>query len=589
MLFRYILILSSLFLLILPISIMAEGQKPNTASNPATEPDLYRAKVVYPVTSSKGMVVAQDKLASKVGAEILAKGGNAVDAAVAVGFVLAVVHPSAGNIGGGGFMLVYLADEDRTIAIDYRETAPLAATKDMFLDGEGNVDKRKVRFSHASAGVPGTVAGLHHALVNYGTMTLADVMMPAIKLAKEGFLMPYDFAAELRAFKKRLFVHPAVREVFYKDNGEPIDAGKQVVQEDLARTLSIIAQQGTDGFYKGEIADLFVAEMQRGNGIITHEDLANYKVRERDAVKGTYRGYDVISMPPPSSGGLHIIQILNILENFNLRELGAGSAASYHVLAEAMRYAYADRAVHLGDPDFYDVPVSWIVSKQYGAELAAKIDMNKAKPSSEVSAGTPKPHESTNTTHWSVADSFGNVVANTYTLNLSYGSGLMVTGTGMFLNDQMDDFSAKPGVMNSYKLIGNKANSIEAGKVPLSSMSPTIVFKDGKPWLASGGGGGSQIITATLQNIVNMIDYDMTAAEAVYANRMHHQWLPDKFFVQKGISPDTVELLKKRGHDVGFFGFYARAPILAIENGVFFGVADPRKDGAAAIAPDGLE
>jgi gamma-glutamyltranspeptidase/glutathione hydrolase len=579
MLPRYFLYLLGLFLITQPFAVLA-------ADNPATDPKLYQSKTIFPVMSTEGMVVTQDKLASRVGAQVLADGGNAIDAAVAVGFALSVVHPSAGNLAGGGFMLVYLADEDRTIAIDYREVAPLAATKDMYLDKDGNVDKEMVRYSHASAGVPGTVMGLHHALTNYGTMTWAEVIAPSIKLASEGFKMPYDFAMELRAQKKKLIKHPAVREIFYANNGKPIDAREILIQKDLATTLKTIAMSGADGFYKGKVADLFIAEMKRGNGLITHEDLAMYKARERDVVKGTYRGYEIASMPPPSSGGLHIIQMLNILENFDLKKMGANSANAYHVMAEAMRYAFADRAVHLGDPDYYDVPVNWIISKEYGAELAAKIDPNKARPSSEVAAGTPKPHESSNTTNFSTADKFGNSVTNTYTLNLSYGSGLMVTGTGMFLNDEMDDFSAKPGVMNVYKLIGNQANAIQAGKVPLSSMSPTIVFKDGKPWILTGGGGGSQIITSVLQNIINMIDFDMSAAEAVYANRMHHQWKPDKLFIQNGISPDTVRLLQAKGHAVANWGFHARANVLAIENGVFFGASDPRKDGGSALAPD---
>ncbi len=583
MLPRFILVFTSMLMLAQPVITLAQ------AVNPAINPSLYKLNIQTPVISTEGMVATQDKIASRIGAQVLANGGNAVDAAVAVGFALAVAHQSAGNLGGGGFMLVYLAEEDRTIAIDYREVAPLAAHRDMYLDEQGNVDIRKTRFSFASAGVPGTVLGLHHALSNYGTITWQQAIAPAIKLASEGFLMPYDFSSQLHMYKNRLSRHPATKDVYYGDDGTPIAPSELFVQEDLARTLKMISDEGPDAFYHGEIADMIVAEMERGEGIITHEDLATYSVRERETVRGTYRGYDIVSMPPPSSGGLHIIQMLNILENFNLSKMGAGSAASYHVMAEAMRYAYADRAVHLGDPDFYDVPVGWITSKEYGAELAAKIDMNRARPSSEVSAGTPTPHDSPNTTHFSIADKFGNVVSNTYTLNLSYGSGLMITGAGFIMNDEMDDFSAKPGVMNAYRLIGNEANSIEAGKVPLSSMSPTIVFKDGKPFMLSGGAGGSQIISATLQNIINVIDFDMNIAEAVNFPRIHHQWKPDKLYLQPGISPDTQAILRQYGHDLSVWEYFGRTASVAIEDGVFFGVADPRAIGGSAEAPDQID
>ena len=557
-------------------------------NNPGTDPRLYNMHIETPVISTQGMVATQDAIASRIGAQILADGGNAVDAAVAVGFALAVAHQSAGNLGGGGFMMVYLAQEDKTIAIDYREVAPLAAFRDMYLDADGNVDNEVARFSRASSGVPGTVAGMYHALTNYGTMTWQQVMAPAIKLAAEGFHMPYDFSSQLRSKRDRFSASPAAMEVYYHADGEPIAPNELFIQDDLAATLRLIASEGPDVFYKGKIADQIVAEMQRGNGYITLEDLANYRVREREPVHGTYRGYEIVSMPPPSSGGLHIIQMLNVLENFDLASMGAGSANAYHVIAEAMRYAYADRAVHLGDPDFYDVPVKWITSKEYGAELASQIDMDHARPSSEVSAGTPMPHDSPNTTHYSIADKAGNVVANTYTLNLSYGSAIMVTGAGFLLNNQMDDFSSKIGAMNAFRLLGNEANAIEAGKVPLSSMSPTIVFKNGVPFMLSGGAGGSQIISATIQNIINVIDFDMNIAEAVHAPRIHQQWKPDKLYLQPGISPDTQALLRQKGHELSVWEYFGRTASLTIENGVFFGVADPRAIGGSAEAPDRL-
>jgi gamma-glutamyltranspeptidase / glutathione hydrolase len=577
-----------------PPIILAQGIDPGASSavdpsnDPATNPALYGRHIVTPVISNQGMVSTQDIVATRVGAQILADGGNAVDAAVATAFALAVVHPSAGNLGGGGFMLVYLAAQDRTIAIDYREVAPMAASRDMFLDDNGNVDNERARDSHLSAGVPGTVAGMYHALSNYGTMAWPDVIAPAIRLAEEGMIMPYDFASSLRSARDKLTSHPATRAVFYKENGDPYGAGERFVQADLGATLRLIANQGPDAFYRGEIADLIVAEMERGGGLITHQDLANYRARERDAVRGTYRGFEIASMPPPSSGGIHIIQMLNILENFDLAALGAGSANAYHLIAEAMRYAFADRAEHLGDPDYYDVPVEWITSKEYGRELAAQINMDHARPSSEVSAGTPQPYDSPNTTHFSIADKAGNVVSNTYTLNLLFGSGQMVTGAGFLLNDEMDDFSSKPGVPNAFLLIGNEANAIEPGKVPLSSMSPTIVFKDGKPWMATGGAGGSQIISVTLQNIINMIDFDMNLAEAVLAPRIHHQWLPDMLYIQPGISPDTQAILAARGHALGVQRYFGRTASIAIENGVYFGFVDPRALGGGALGPDYL-
>ena len=580
MLSRFNLIFTSMLLLVQPLISYAQ--------NPATDPSLYGRQIHTPVISTEGMVSTQDKIASRVGAQILADGGNAIDAAVAVGFALAVVHQSAGNIGGGGFMLVYLAEEDRSIAIDYREIAPKSAHKDMFLDENGNVDIQKVRFSHAAAGVPGTVAGMHHALTNYGTMTWGQVMAPAIKLATDGFAMPYDFSSQIRSKRAVFSKSPATMAVYFDETGEPIAPSAIFKQPDLARTLTVISQQGPDGFYKGEVADMIVAEMQRGNGYITHEDLENYKAREREMVRGTYRGYEITSMPPPSSGGLHIIQMLNILENFDLASMGAGSADAYHVIAEAMRYAFADRAVHLGDPAYYDVPTNWITSKAYAAKLAAEINMGHARPSSEVRAGTANPAATTATTHFSIADKAGNVVSNTYTLNLSYGSGIMVSGAGFLLNNEMDDFSAKLGAMNAYKLIGNQANSIEAGKVPLSSMSPTIVFKDGKPFLISGGAGGSQIITATLQNIINVIDFNMNIAEAVNAPRIHHQWKPDQLFLQQGISPDTQALLRQKGHELSVWSFFGRTASVLIDDGVFFGVTDPRSIGGSAESPDQL-
>jgi len=543
-------------------------------------------RIHHPVLSEKGMVATQEAVASQVGADILARGGNAVDAAVAVGFALTVTLPRAGNIGGGGFMLAYLADLDKTIAIDFREMAPSSAYETMFQDSDGNVDNDLARFSHKSSGVPGSVAGLAHALEKYGTMSLAEVIEPSVRLAADGIEMTWDLAVSLERSKNRLSAQDASRAVFYKPDGSNYVAGENWVQADLARTLAAIRDGGVDAFYKGEIARQIVAEMEQGGGMITMEDMANYRVVERDAVEGSYRGHRVVSMPPPSSGGVHIIQILNMLEHFDVPAMGAGSARAIHTLTEAMRLAYADRSEHLGDPDYWDVPVGWLTSKSYGDQLAPRIQPEKATPSEMVSPGKAPPKESSDTTHYGVVDSAGNAVAVTYTLNFSYGSGKVVSGAGFLLNNEMDDFSSKPGSPNGYGLIGGVANAIEPGKRPLSSMTPTIVFKDGKPWIVTGSPGGSRIITTVLQVIVNAIDFGMGAAEAVSAPRTHHQWYPDMLFHEPGFSPDTLAILESWGHSLQPTETMGSAQTIMLENGMFYGAADPRRPGAAAIAPE---
>ncbi len=456
----------------------ASGFAVTTAA--AQEPQmLQRGAVHNPVISRQGMVVSRIDIASQIGVDILARGGNAVDAAVAVGFALAVALPVAGNIGGGGFMLVYLAEEDRVVAIDYREMAPLAASRDMYLDAQGNVQNEKIRFSHLSAGVPGTVAGFHHALTKYGTLSWAEVIAPAIKLAADGFPVYRRMSDDLKRYGARLLANPASRQAFFKPGGRPYETGEIFRQPDLAWTLGEIAAHGRDGFYKGEVARKIVAEMEAGGGIITLQDLADYRVIERPPVEGSYRGYRIVSMPPPSSGGLHVIQMLNILENFDLKAAGYGSARSLHLIAEAMRLAYADRSEHLGDPDFYDVPVGWLTSKEYARELAASIPLDAARLSADVRPGVVPAPESPDTTNIVTVDAAGNVAVNNYTINFAYGSGKTITGAGFLLNDQMDDFSAKPGTPNIYGLLGKEANAVAPGKRPLSSMSPTIVFRDG--------------------------------------------------------------------------------------------------------------
>jgi gamma-glutamyltranspeptidase/glutathione hydrolase len=542
--------------------------------------------LVHPVLGPVGMVASQNELASEVGAQILADGGNAVDAAVAVGFALAVTLPRAGNLGGGGFMLVHDADSGESIAIDYREKAPRNATRDMFLDEEGNVDKDKARLSHLSAGVPGTVAGLWRAHQDYGKLPWDKVVEPAIALARDGFTMTYDLAGLLARRKERMCRYDAACGYFYKPGGEPYEAGERFIQSDLANTLELIAQQGPSVFYRGEVAEKIVREMEEGGGIIDAESLAAYAPSVRDVARGTYRGYEIVTMPPPSSGGIHVVQILNILEHFPVTDFGYGSADAVHVMAEAARLAYADRSKHLGDPAFYDVPVEWLTSKEYGKELAATIDMQRARPSSEVAPGVPQAYESPDTTHYSVIDRDGNVVSNTTTLNFSFGSGIAVSGAGFLLNNEMDDFSAKPGVPNAYGLLGEKANQIESGKRPLSSMTPVIVLDDGKAWFATGSPGGSRIITTVLQMIVNVIDHGMNIAEAGAAPRMHHQWLPDVLQLESGFSPDTIDILEERGHEIaGTQWSMGSLQSVAYRDGVFRGASDPRRPNSASITP----
>ncbi len=543
------------------------------------------ADIHHPVVGKNGMVVSQSLIASEVGAEILARGGNAVDAAVAVGFALAVALPRAGNLGGGGFMLIYLAAEDRVVAIDYREMAPAAAHRDMYLDENGDVDLSMVRFSHRASGVPGTVAGLYHAHQKYGTMKWRDVVKPAVKLARNGFVLGFDVSESLRKYATRMTRNPATLKAFYKPGGVPYEAGERFRQKDLAWSLNLIGRHGPEAFYRGAIADKIVADMQSNGGLITKEDLANYKAVERDPVRGTYRGYEIVSMPPPSSGGVHIVQMLNVLEYFPVAEMGAGSADSMHLLAETMRLAYADRSEHLGDPDFYNVPVGWLTSKEYARQLAAGIDMDRARDSSDVKPGIPARPESPDTTHFSVMDRSGNMVANTYTLNFTYGSGNTVAGAGFLLNNEMDDFAAKPGVPNAFGLLGGDANAVQPAKRPLSSMTPTLVFKDGKPFLATGSPGGSRIITAVLQLLVNVIDHGMNIADATHMPRIHHQWLPDFLQYERLINPDSLKILAARGHKLRRRDSVGAVETLMYSNGLFYGCADPRRPDSGAVAP----
>ena len=534
----------------------------------------------HPVWAKEGMVSSQEALATQIGVDILAKGGNAIDAAVAVGYALAVTLPRAGNLGGGGFMMIYLADEKRTIALDYREMAPLKAHKDMFLDHKGNADKKLSRFHGLAVGIPGTVMGMEHALAKYGTMTRKEVMAPAINLARNGIVVTADLANSLNNLYERLAQWPSSHSIFYKKDGSSYQPGERLFQTDLANSLALISSKGNAGFYQGSTANKISTAVQKAGGVLSIDDFNHYKVVERQAVTGDYRGYQITSMPPPSSGGVHVIQMLNMLEQYPIETMGHNTSDTIHVMAESMRQAYADRSKYLGDPDFVDVPVSGLINKQYAKNLVANINPDKANLSKDIAPGVVLPYESNETTHFSVIDKFGNAVSNTYTLNFSYGSGLVAQGTGILLNNEMDDFSAKPGSPNGYGLIGGKANAVAPYKRPLSSMTPVIILKDNKPYIITGSPGGSRIITTTLQIIMNVIDHKMNIAEATAAPRIHHQWLPDYLRIEKGISKDTIQLLKAKGHKVKIRSSMGSTQSIRITDKGVFGSSDPRRPSA---------
>jgi gamma-glutamyltranspeptidase/glutathione hydrolase len=483
-------------------------------------------------------------------------------------------------------MIVHLKDKNETIAIDYREKAPAGAFRDLFLDEEGNYDKKKAQFSLLSAGVPGSVAGFHHALINYGTLSWKEILKPAIKLAEEGFEIPHDLANTLasKRYRARLSSNEAAAKVFYKEDKSLYVAGEILIQKDLARTLTLLSELGPDAFYKGEIAALIVKEMEKNGGLITLQDLKNYNIVEREPLVGDYKDYKIVSMPPSSSGGTHLIQMLNMLEEFPIKEMGFGSAKSIHILAEVMKRAYADRSKYLGDTDFYKVPSS-LTSKEYAMSLNAFISGDKITPSEEVSPGNPYPYESPDTTHFSVMDSSGNAVSNTYTLNFSYGSGMMIPGTGMLINNEMDDFSSKPGTFNGYGLLGSEANAIEGNKRPLSSMTPTIIFKDNEPYMVFGSPGGSRIITTVLQVALNVMDHDMNIAQAVHSPRIHHQWLPEVLMIESGFGADTERLLNEKGYKLYPSSTMGSVQAIMKEGNYFYGSADPRRPSAGVASP----
>ena len=533
-----------------------------------------------PVVARHGMVAGPEQLATEIGSRILQQGGNVVDAAVATGFALAVTYPRAGNLGGGGFMLIHLAEGNRQLFIDYRETAPAAASRDMFLLPDGKEDLMREYYSLQASGVPGTVAGMLYALETYGSMSRQQVLAPAIALAEEGISVSFALNYELASGGQRLRDDPESLRLFFKPDGSPYEIGDTWRQPDLAWTLRQIADKGAEAFYRGEIAQRIVAAMEAGNGLITRQDLADYRAIERPPVRGHFREFEVVSAPPPSSGGVHILQILNMLEADNLVALGHNSAAYLHLLAESMKLAYADRSQYLADPDYFDVPVAQLTDKAYAARQRKLIDPGRATPSATIAPGRELPARSKDTTHYSVADEKGNMVSNTYTLNASFGSAIAVPGTGMLLNNEMGDFAAVPGKPNLFGLVQGESNRIEGGKRPLSSMSPTIVLRQGKPWLATGSPGGSRIITTVLQTLLNAMVFDMNVAAAGINARIHHQWLPDEILAEDGISPDTVRLLEQMGHKVVLGGrTIGRTESIMIRDGWLLGATDTRRPG----------
>ena len=541
-----------------------------------------------PVRGKNAMVASQHELASRIGVDIMKKGGNAVDAAIAVAFALAVVYPEAGNIGGGGFMVIRLAD-GTTTTIDYREMAPAKATRDIYLDKSGDVIRGEGGsvIGYRAAGVPGTPAGMELAFKKYGSKKVSweQIIEPSRKLAQEGYALSYRLANLFKSYQNNLNKYEDSKRIFL-NGGKFYEEGDLLVQKDLAATLQRIQKNGAKGFYEGETARLIADDMKKNNGLITLEDLKNYVAKEREPLRGTYRGNEIISMPPPSSGGIVLLQVLNMLEKYDLKKMEYNSAEKYHILTEAMRRAFADRSEYMGDPDFADVPTMKLIDKNYALKRASSINLTKASKSSEVGFGEPFGKESMDTTHFTVVDKDGSVVSNTYTINNLYGSAVTAKGTGVLLNDEMDDFAAQPGKANMFGLIQGERNSVQPKKRPLSSMTPTIVLrKDGSLWFAVGARGGPRIITAVINSVINMIDYDMDIQQAIDFPRTHHQWFPDEILYEPyGLSPDTRNILEKYGHKLTDKpGYIASMTGIAIEakTGTRLGAIDSRSDGQA--------
>ena len=557
-----------LFLLLLAFTLNAE----NTIFNSKA--------IVHPEVGRNGMVVSQHYLATNAGHSILEEGGNAYDAAIAVAFALAVVLPRAGNIGGGGFMVMFDEASQESYSIDYRETAPEAATKDMFLNSDGSVNKKRATQGVLSIGVPGTVYGMWEVHKKFGSLPWSKLLAPAIELAEDGFLISPFMADALNKRYKKLGKYENFKKIFYQNY--PVQMHQRLKQPNLAETLKTISKNGVKGFYEGEIATIIDAYMRENGGLITKKDLKNYRPIWRDTLHGTFNEYEIVTMGPPSSGGVHIIQMLNILENYDLVTMGHNSPTYAALLTESMKYAYADRSKYLGDPDFFDVPVQSLISKEYAKNIYKKIKLNSITPSEKILPGSELKHESLDTTHFSVADTNGNFVSNTYTLNSGFGSGVMVDGTGVLMNNEMDDFVSAPGVPNQFGLVGGEANKIEPFKRPLSSMTPTIVLRDDKPIYATGSPGGSRIITTVLQFLLNTLVFKMEISDATVAPRIHHQWKPDVLMLETGFDIQHADKIESFGQKIYLSGPGTALESIEKKGGFFYGFGDTRRPDSKA-------
>ena len=545
---------------------------------------LNRDSIVHPAVSNSGMVVSQHYLATEVGKTILDQGGNAIDASVAVAFALAVVLPRAGNIGGGGFLVLHNAEKNKNYALDYREMAPAAADRDMYLNEDGSLNKSTSRLGYLAGGIPGTVAGMWEAHQKFGSMPWEDLLKPAIKLAQAGFKVSPFMADSINRAHSSMKDYPSTVKIFFPEF--PLKPNHNLVQKDLAATLKRIAQNGKDGFYKGKTAKMFAAAMKKNNGLITEDDLKNYKAVWREPLVGNYKDFKIVTMPPPSSGGVHLIQMLNVLSNFDLKKLGHKSRDYTLLLTEVMKYAYADRSKYLGDPDFYEVPVSKLIEQVYAASIANSITIGKITSSDEIYPGAMLPPEGMETTHFSISDKFGNTVSNTYTINSSYGAKVVVEGLGFLLNNEMDDFAAAPGIPNQFGLLGGDANKIEPYKRPLSSMTPTIIFFQDKPYLITGSPGGSRIITTVLQMILNVIEFEMEVSDATVQPRIHHQWKPDVLGLEKGFNSSVIELLMRSPQKLYVHSPGTSLESIVLKNSYHYGFGDTRRPDSLAKGSD---
>jgi gamma-glutamyltranspeptidase/glutathione hydrolase len=551
------------------------------ASSFNLEATIFNSKaIVHPEVGENGMVVSQHYLATNVGHSILEEGGNAYDASIAVAFALAVVLPRAGNIGGGGFMIMFDETSQQSYSIDYREVAPEAATKNMFLSSDGSVNKIKARQGVLSIGVPGTVYGMWEVHKKFGSLPWSKLLAPAIQLAEDGFLVSPFMADALNRRYEKLGKYKDFNRIFYSNY--PVKMSQRLKQPNLANTLKIISVNGAKGFYEGEVAKKIDAFMKQNGGLITKKDLKNYRPIWRETLQGTFNEFEIISMGPPSSGGIHVIQMLNILENYDLMKMGHNSPTYTALLTESMKYAYADRSKYLGDPQFYDVPVQSLISKEYAKNIYKKIKLNQITSSDTINPGSELKHESMDTTHFSVADKNGNIVSNTYTLNSGYGSGVIINGTGILMNNEMDDFVSAPGAPNQFGLIGGEANKIEPFKRPLSSMSPTIVLENGKPVFATGSPGGSRIITTVLQFLLNTLVFKMEISDATIAPRIHHQWKPDVLMLETGFDMLHAKKIESFGQKIYLSGPGTALESIEIKDGLFYGFGDTRRPDSSA-------